>query len=240
MKDTENERIVFCHSSGREDKERAILSQAEQRFLEDLSKLQNRIDKGRLKNFQRINQSLGRLQERHHRVNRYYEVAYTSDGLIWTRNDDAIDTAANLLGCYYLRSSVRNMKGEDIWRLYMMLTRVEAAFRTLKSDLGLRPIFHRKEDRCDSHIFITVLAYHLLHWIEYNLRQHGDTRKWSTVRRTLQTHAYTTIVCPDKKGNIHWIRAPGTPDSEQQKIYSHLRVEWRKAPRVHTITSAAK
>ena len=113
----------------------------------------------------------------------------------------------------------------------MMLTRVEAGFKALKSNLGLRPIFHHREDRCDSHIFITVLAYRILHWIEYTLRQKGDTRSWTTIRRILQTHSYTTITCPDEGGNIYHIRAPGIPDIHQMEIYDALGVCWKNLPR---------
>ena len=64
----------------------------------------------------------------------------------------------------------------------MMLSQVESAFRCLKSSLGLRPNFHQIEARADAHLFISVLAYHLLHTIEYKLRQCGDHRSWASIR----------------------------------------------------------
>ena len=66
-----------------------------------------------------------------------------------------------------MRTNRRDLTEQEIWQLYVMLTRVERAFRNLKSDLGLRPIYHQKERRVDAHIFISVLAYHVLHAIEY-------------------------------------------------------------------------
>ena len=62
-----------------------------------------------------------------------------------------------------MRTNRRDLTEQEIWQLYVMLTRVERAFRNLKSDLGLRPIYHQKERRVDAHIFISVLAYHVLH-----------------------------------------------------------------------------
>ena len=115
-----------------------------------------------------------------------------------------------------------------------MLTQVEYAFKTLKSHLGLRPIYHHREDRCDSHIFITILAYHLLHWIEFSLQQQGDLRSWVTIRRLLQTHAYTTIVAPAKEGKMHHVRVASVPDEEQLKIYDALQVKWQDLPRFHS------
>jgi len=70
--------------------------------------------------------------------------------------------AESLDGSYLLKSSRNDLSAEDIWRNYILLTRVEAAFRSLKSPLCERPIFHHLERRVETHIFLCVLAYHLL------------------------------------------------------------------------------
>ena len=66
-----------------------------------------------------------------------------------------------------------------------MLTDLEAVFRSLKSELGLRPIFHRKTDRVSGHLFISVLAYHLVHTIRFQLKAAGIHLSWEGVRREL-------------------------------------------------------
>lgn len=239
--DEDEERVVLCWSEGRAEKENAILSNAENRYIKDLTKLQTRIEKGLLSDKGKIEKSIGRLLERHNRVSRYYKVDLELEPmrLYWERHDEAYLQRQNLCGAYYLRSSRKDLEPDEIWKTYMMLTRVEAGFKSLKSHLGLRPVFHQKEERCDSHVFITILAYHILHYIEHCLLAKGDHRSWSTVRRVLQTHAYTTITFPDKEGQMHHLRTPGTPDSEQQKIYQLLNVEWRDLRRTHTIFPAA-
>ena len=236
FKDESDERIVLCHSEARGEKEKAILSSAEKRFLKDIGNLAKRLAKGSLKKESAANQALGRIRERHPRVTRYYELHISAQEdakylLHCKRLDEEYLKAERLCGSYYMRCSRKTLSDEEIWRLYMMLTRVEAGFKALKSNLGLRPIFHHREDRCDSHIFITVLAYRILHWIEYTLRQKGDTRSWTTIRRILQTHSYTTITCPDEGGNIYHIRAPGIPDIHQMEIYDALGVCWKNLPR---------
>ncbi|KAB2831894.1 MAG: hypothetical protein F9K48_11510 [Candidatus Brocadia sp.] len=96
---------------------------------------------------------------------------------------------------------------QKIWSLSIMLTRVERAFRDLKSNLGLRPIYHQKEHRVDAHLFIPVLAYHLLPAIEHTLREKGETRSWNTIKQILQTHQVVTVVLPDADGiHVHHIR----------------------------------
>ena len=74
-----------------------------------------------------------------------------------------------------------------------MLNQIESAFKSMKSFLGLRPNFHQKESRVDKHMFISVLAYHILHIIEYRLRQKGDCRSWATIGNILKTHERSTI-----------------------------------------------
>jgi transposase len=234
--DEEDERIVLCTSEDRGKKEEQILSRAEERYLEALNKLKKRIDKGRLKKVEAIHKAMGRLLERHSRVSRYYEVYLDeSNNLVWKRDDEKYNSASRLLGGYFLRSSRKDLDDETIWKLYITLTRVESGFRAIKSELGLRPVFHQKEDRCDSHIFITILAYRLLHWIEYRLRAQGIYTSWTGIKRVLQTHSYTTIICPSIEGKIYHIRASGNPDTKQSNIYDHLGIDPSKLPRKQTI-----
>jgi transposase len=112
------------------------------------------------------------------------------------RKEQPYEEQEELLGCYVLRSNKEGLRAEQLWGLYMRLTRAEDGFRALKSDLGLRPNRHHTEDRVDAHVFITVLAYHVLHYILHTLRSHGDTRSWATLKRVLKTHCYTTILVP--------------------------------------------
>ena len=117
----------------------------------------------------------------------------------------------------------------------MTLSRAEDGFRALKSDLGLRPIRHQRTDRGDSHILVSVLAYHLLQFITFTLGQRGDHRSWGTLRRVLGTHCYTTIVLPTTAGKVHRLRMPGDPDQAQAQIYTALGINWKDLPRYHTI-----
>jgi transposase len=233
--DKDNERVVLCYSKNRAEKEKQILSQAEKRYLEDLEKLQKRVESGRLKSPEAIQRSLGKIDGRNSRVARYYEVKFEDDKLAWTRIDEKFNEAWQLSGGYHLRCSRKDLDDETIWKLYITLTRVESGFRALKSTLGLRPVFHQREDRCESHIFITILAYRLLHWIEYTLRQQGEARSWPSIKRTLQTHCYTTIVCPSEEGLVYHIRCPGVADPAQAILYQHLGVNSSKLPRKQTV-----
>ncbi|MHB1732291.1 hypothetical protein [Ferrimicrobium acidiphilum] len=106
----------------------------------------------------------------------------------------------------------------------MTLTRVENAFRSLKSDLGLRPVYHQLATRTAAHLFISVLGYHLLSAIELTLRSNDDTRSWSTIKEQVSTHARTTMVLTSDEGIVNHIRVSSVPEPTQRKIYSLLGV----------------
>ena len=87
------------------------------------------------------------------------------------------------------------------------------------------------EHRVDAHIFISILAYQLQRFILYQLELNGDHRNWSTVRRVLQTHTYSTMVVPTKKGTTYRIRKPGIPEECQRHIYNQLGVQLGQLPK---------
>jgi len=135
-----------------------------------------------------------------------------------------------LHGCYHLRCSRADLNDDDIWRIYITLTKVEDAFRLLKSDLGLRPFHHYRENRCDGHVWLTILAYHILHWIEYSLKQSGHEMSWRKLRRLLATHCYSTLIIPSDDGMVRRIRKPGRADERQRLIYEIMGIEVRNLP----------
>ena len=127
-------------------------------------------------------------------------------------------------GNYFLRTDRNDLDDEKIWSIYIMLTIVEDAFRCLKDELGLRPNFHHKPDRIDGHIFITVLAYHLLHLIRYKLNEAGLFHRWKTIKSWLNTHRILTTSLPKERGGVIHIRHCTTPTLKQQEVYSALKI----------------
>src|SRR5437762_4170694 len=94
----------------------------------------------------------------------------------------------------------------------------------MKSPLAVRPIFHRLEPRTDSHIFLCVLAYHLLISIEKTLLDAGIHTSWATVRETLKTHQINTIVLPTEGGLTLRIRKGSTPEPTHRELYQQLGI----------------
>jgi transposase len=127
-------------------------------------------------------------------------------------------------GTYFLRTDRHDLGDDRIWSLYVMLTIVEDAFRCLKSDLGLRPNFHHKPDRIEGHLFITVLAYHVLHYIRYKLNKAGLFHRWPTIKSWLNTHRIIITNLPRKEGGVIHVRHGTTPTLKQQEVYAALKM----------------
>lgn len=217
---------ILCRSDGRREKDQAIRDKHEQRFLRDLAKLQARVARGRLRAPAKIHEALGRLKERYSRVARYYALAYddTTGAVTWTAQTDLQTRAQQLDGTYLLRTDRQDLSDEEIWRLYMLLTRVEAAFRAMKSPLMERPIFHHLERRVQTHIFLCVLAYHLLVAIEKRCLDQDVHTSWATLREQLSTHQVVTVVLPSTNGQTLRLRKCSTPEPIHCEIYRTLQI----------------
>jgi transposase len=218
---------ILCRSEGREGKDRAIRDKQAARLLNDLGKLQQRVGKGRLKEEKKIQQAIGRLRERYPRVARYYAIDYDAaeKRLAWQELTEKKAVAQKLDGSYVLKTDRQDLSAEEIWRTYILLTRVEDAFRDLKSPLMERPIFHHLQNRTQTHIFLCVLAYHLLAAIEHRFLQAGVHTSWSTLREHLRTHQVVTVVLHEAgSARVLKIRKATTPEALHREIYTTLRI----------------
>lgn len=222
----EHRRLLLCKSALRAAKEEAIISRAETRFIEDAEKLKKRIGTGRLTKSTTIERKIGALMQKHPRVRRFYKLVNENETLEIICDNEKIEQVKSQCGQYVLKTDQQH-DPELLWELYMTLLRAERGFKMLKGELGLRPNFHQKEDRVDGHIFISVLAYHLLCWIHQRLESHGDMREWNTIRRLLRTHCLVTTRLPLKDGRVIRIRKPSVPEAEQTKIYKQLGLDWQ-------------
>jgi len=217
---------ILCVSEGREQKDRAIREKQEQQLQDDLEALKTRIEKGHLKSTDKIHEAMGRLKERYPRVARYYRIEYDAERnrFSWQEDINRKAIAEKLDGGYVLKTDRQDLTGDEIWRTYMLLTRVEAAFRAMKSPLMERPIFHHLQDRTQTHIFLCLLAYHLLAAIEKRFLDRDLHTSWSTLRQQLSTHQVVTVVLPTAEGKILKIRKATTPEPVHKEIYATLNI----------------
>jgi transposase len=231
----DNEAFLLCRSTTRQGKDRGIRTRQENLFLERLQYYHDGLGKkGRTKAYPKVIEMIGRLREKYPRASKRYDVevvaadkpdkSVQARAVVWKKRS-SYDPQDKFDGCYVLRTDRLDLSDDQIWKTYVMLTRVENAFRSMKSSLGLRPNFHQIELRADTHLFISVLAYHILHVIEYKLRQAGDHRSWATIRDILSTHQMLTIEYNVKEQNQvkrHHLRVCGNAEPEHKRIYRNM------------------
>ena len=223
---------LYCHSPQREAKERAINERACSRFEAGLQKIADGLDKPRgTKQPDRVRERIAKLRARNGRVARHYEIALDlSDdarrvtAIRWERQP-APGSMLSDPGVYCLRTTETRWDEEALWRTYMTLTDLEAVFRSLKSELGLRPIYHHKESRCDAHLLISVLAYQCVQLIRRQLKARGIDDSWSTLRATLTAQCRVTARFTQRDGRILHIRKATQPDAAQRQIYDALNID---------------
>jgi len=145
-------------------------------------------------------------------------------------DEEKLSDAHLLDGVYILRTDRRDLEMHQLWQLYMMLQHVKRSFRYLRTSLGIRPAFYQIERRTDGHIFISILAYHLLHAIEHLCRAVGDHRSWPTLNEELETHRALTVEMGDSHGRRHHLRLATTSNATQEKIYRMLDLTDKPLP----------
>lgn len=161
------ERYVLARSLTRAEKERAMRERGVYGLMRDLIRLRRSIRVGKIVDPQKITHRLGRLHERYTSTWRYARVRYDEKGLCWEWDRDALHKASLRDGAYLLRTNIPEMDAGQLWRNYVQLTEVESAFRALKGEIVVRPIWHWISSRVEAHVMVAFLGYVL--WI--TLRQ---------------------------------------------------------------------
>jgi transposase len=220
---------LYCHSQERREKETAMSARFIQRFETGLTKLAEGLQKQRgEKRRDKLLQRIGRLQEKSHGIGRHYRIELTPDAsgaeavaLTWERVP--VDgTQLSHPGVYCLRTNELSWDEATLWRTYTMLTDLEAVFRSLKSELGLRPIYHHKEERAEGHLFITVLAYQAVQVLRQQLKAHGIHESWSTLRQTLSVQQRVTATFKQRDGRTLHVRKATVAEANLKKLYDAL------------------
>ncbi len=226
-----NEVLLYCHSTQREKKERAINNRFTERFEEALKHLEAGLHiKGRMKKYDKVLEKIGRLKQKYSKASKLYKIDVSKDPksgnavkISWIRKAEP-ETKDGFPGVYCLRTSHKDLNEDVLWQTYTMLTDLEAVFRSLKSELGLRPVFHQITERVTGHLFISVLAYHLVHSIRYRLKRVDITNSWSGLREQLAGQNRITVSMHCKNDDVVHVRKSTRPEPRQQKIYSALGI----------------
>ena len=222
---------LYCHSPSRQLKEEAMLTQSCQRFEAGLQHLLDGLQKPRgEKRHDKLLERLGRLKQKSGGASQHYQVNLVTDAadekvteITWQKVPVS-GTRATHPGVYCLRTNELAWDEERLWRTYTMLTDLESVFRSLKSELGLRPIYHHKEVRSDGHLFITVLAYQCVQFLRTKLKAAGITDSWATLRDILSVQRRVTATFSQRDGRSLHVRKATVAEPDLMAIYRALAI----------------
>lgn len=222
------ETFILCRSVERKEKEQAILERFTRRIEKELEKMQTSSQKGRLKDPAVAERRIGRLLQRNSRAAGLFEIKVVksqSDGPLainWRKVSDRQNWQQLTQGCYMLRSNVADWSAEELWKAYIHLTDVEAAFRIHKSDLVLRPVWHQIERRVQAHILVCFLAYVLWKCLAQMCKNSGLGNEPRKVLDEIKHIKLTDVILPTKKGVEIRLPCISKPDAHQRILLQHL------------------
>ena len=221
---------VKVKSPGKKAKETAMKQQFESRFEDELKKIQNAIvTKHGSKKLHVINRRIGRALEKYPSVSRFYKIEVTTDDqnqvanqLTWQKDEDQDKEREQQLGVYFIRT---NMPVEDevtLWKIYNTIREIESTFRTLKTDLDLRPIYHKSDKGTLAHLHLGLLGYWLVNTIRHKLKKEKIHHDWQEIVRIGNTQKLVTTTAVNQLNQQISITKASQPEASLTKIYQAL------------------
>jgi transposase len=234
------ETYILCRTAGRKEKEKAIRNRFSSSMEKALKALEKAIVLGRLKDRNKMERRLGKIQARHPSVNDLYDLSLrdTAEGvrLSWQMKEDRKSWRESREGAYLLRTNLKVETAEELWSQYMQLTEAEASFRALKSELSIRPLFHQLESRVKAHVMVAFLGYALWVTLKHLLKRRApivpqpsasgvdNAQALSPMRALalLSTLQSADIVLPTTDGREIRLRRITEPTAEQKSLLQQL------------------
>jgi len=230
------ERFLLCRSRDRIKKDRAIVEKAASRLEAGLISLQTQIRSGRERSREHAERRIGRLLERYSRAGRLFKIQISESNhrlRMKLERDTAVEEWLTLRnGCYLLRTNVTDLSPAELWRTYIGLTEAEAAFRQLKSPLGLRPVFHQKDSRTEAHIFVAFLALCLRRTLALWMESCGlGTAPRKLLEELRQVHSLDVVLTAKKETRIR-LRVVAVPEESTRVLLYRLGLRLPNRPKI--------
>ncbi|RLD91183.1 MAG: IS1634 family transposase [Bacteroidetes bacterium] len=226
VNDTDN--YLWVKSKAKALKENSMNGLLSQRFEEGLQSIQEGIQKkGGTKKLERVYERLGRLKQKYPSVHKYYDISVIDNGKGITTSIKYAhkkgEDHGKKAGIYFLRTTL-NVEDEKVfWSIYNTIREIEYTFRVLKTDLDLRPVFHKTDDASMAHLNLGLLAYWLVSTIRYQLKQQGYNSQWREIVRTMNTQKCVTTTMENIDNEIISIRQCTEPNQKAKDIYKMMK-----------------
>ena len=223
------------NSPAKQLKETSMNRKFKERFEEELKKAKDSLTKKNgTKNYEKVIERVGRARQKYPSISKYYVIDYIPDEANPKNMADIqwrIAVPENVdrdSGIYFLRTNVPTLDEKATWDYYNLIREIECTNRQLKTDLNLRPIHHKKDDRSDAHLFLGLLSYWIVNTIRYKLKQTGEACYWTEIVRRLSTQKAVTTEATNNLGEKVHMRLCSEPNKSADDIYERLK--YKKMP----------
>jgi transposase len=246
-----NDNTDYCieiNSEMKALKERGMQRQFEERFEGELEKIKTSIHKkGGVKLSDKVNQRIGRAKQKYPSAQGRYDINLTYDPtnktvvqMRWSLNEQKERQLNDNLGTYFIRTSM-NMNDEVmVWNVYNTIREIESTFRTLKTDLDLRPIYHKKDESTIAHLNLGLLAYWLVNTIRCQLKGHGINNCWTEIVRIGNTQKVITTSGYNKAEKEIKVRKCSEPELKLKTLYHALDIKNRPFTKIKSVVHKPK
>jgi len=235
-------------SQAKEAKERSMNQQFRSRFEAELQKISGSLTKkSGIKQEDKVHQRIGRAKQKYPSIQRYFDIEIeVKEDVVPKRKKkkiqqeqeikkivtsinwaikDGVDINARS-GVYFLRTSLAASTEDMVWQFYNTIREIEATFRILKTDLDLRPIYHKKDDSTMAHLHLGLLAYWVVNTVRHQLKKSDIHSGWREIVRTMNTQKVVTTLAQNVHNEVISIRRCSEPNQQVQALYDALKYKY--------------
>lgn len=212
-------------------KEQGIRNRLEQGYEQKLHLIKQSLAKpGGVKKVTKVQQRIGRAKQKYPSVHHLYIIhldidtaTQTVKNLHWHKDLVKTEEANNKLGVYFLRTNIEDTDEALEWMIYNTIREIESTFRVLKTDLDLRPIYHKNDESSMAHLHLGLLAYWIVNTIRHQLEQSGIHDDWKEIKRKASTQKSVLTTAQNSYDKIIQIKRCTEPTADLRKIHEALK-----------------
>jgi len=217
-------------------KEEGIKSRLEQGYEQQLYLIKQSLGKsGGIKKVDKVQQRIGRAKQKYPSIHQLYNISLDIDmatqtvkNIYWQKDLAKAEAANNKLGVYFLRTNLEHTDEALEWMIYNTIREIESTFRILKTDLDLRPIYHKNDSSTLAHLHLGLLAYWLVNTIRYQLKQSGINDDWKEIKRKTSTQKSVLTTAQNSYNKIIQIKRCTEPTEDLKQIQKALKQQKSK------------
>jgi Transposase DDE domain len=238
--DTDN--YLLAHSLAKQAKEESMKSKFTARYEQALQQIKDGLSKkGGTKKKDKVWERIGRVKQKYQSTNKHYQIEVIANDLGIVKDIQwKQKPVPKREGHYLLRTNLDEKQEQTQWAIYNTIREIESTFRTLKTDLDLRPVYHKTDDAAMAHLHLGLLAYTVVNTIRHQLKQKGINNEWRDITRIMNTQKLVTTTMVNNYGQTIKIRQCSEPKPEVETIYNALNYKHKPFARKKFVVPPAE